>query len=48
MVVRRGVTTEDQVNDALEQVQGVTMIGIILNAFSTKVPQFILRRIPTP
>ena len=47
VVVRQGVTSEGQVKSALEQLDGVPVLGVILNAYSTRVPSHIMRRVPT-
>jgi Mrp family chromosome partitioning ATPase len=46
VVVRQGVTSEGQVQAALEQLDGVPVLGVILNAYTTKVPSVIMRRVP--
>jgi Mrp family chromosome partitioning ATPase len=46
VVVRQGVTSEGQVQAALEQLDDVPVLGVILNAFATKVPNVIMRRFP--
>jgi Mrp family chromosome partitioning ATPase len=47
VVVRQGVTSEAQVKAALEELEGVPVLGVVLNAFETKVPAAIARRFPT-
>lgn len=46
VVVRQGVTPEGQVKGALEDLAGVPVLGVILNAYTTSVPDVIMRRIP--
>jgi Mrp family chromosome partitioning ATPase len=46
VVVRQGVTPEGQVKAALEELDGVPVLGVILNAYSTNVPNVIMRRVP--
>jgi Mrp family chromosome partitioning ATPase len=46
LVVRQGVTSDTQVRLALEQLEGVPVLGVVLNAFETKVPPMIARRFP--
>jgi Mrp family chromosome partitioning ATPase len=45
-VVNQGVTPEDKVKSALEDLSGVPVLGVILNRSSSKVPRVIRRRIP--
>jgi len=45
VVVRQGITSESQVKAALDELSGVPMLGIVLNAASTSVPSPILHRI---
>jgi len=45
-VVDQGVTPEPQVKAAIEELQGVTMLGVILNRGTSKIPGMIKRRIP--
>jgi len=44
VVVNQGVTPESQVKSALEQLAGVTMLGIILNRATSKIPRIVRRR----
>ena len=46
MVVRQGVTTEEQVRKGLEQLDGVPVLGVVLNDYATSVPGSIARRLP--
>jgi Mrp family chromosome partitioning ATPase len=46
LVVNQGVTPDQQVQSALEELSGVPVIGVILNRSSSKVPRMIRRRIP--
>jgi Mrp family chromosome partitioning ATPase len=39
LVVRQGVTSEDQVTGALADIGGSEPLGVILNRFSTKIPR---------
>jgi Mrp family chromosome partitioning ATPase len=48
VVVRQGVTAESQVASALDELDGVPVLGVVLNDYSTKVPKFIMQRVPTP
>ena len=43
LVVHQGVTTQDQVLDAFDELRGVVSLGIILNRDSTKIPKFLRR-----
>ncbi len=43
LVVHQGVTTQDQVLDAFDELRGVVNLGIILNRDSTKIPKFLRR-----
>jgi Mrp family chromosome partitioning ATPase len=45
VVVSHGVTPEGEVKSALEHLSGVTVVGVILNRSSSKVPRFIRRRL---
>ena len=45
VVVRQGITSESQVKAALDELSGVPILGIVLNAASTSVPGPILHRI---
>jgi Mrp family chromosome partitioning ATPase len=47
VVVRQGVTVDSQVNAALEELEGLPVLGVVLNAFETKVPAAISRRFAT-
>jgi Mrp family chromosome partitioning ATPase len=44
LVVHQGVTTQDQVLDAFDELRGVVTLGIILNRHTTRVPR-VLRRL---
>jgi Mrp family chromosome partitioning ATPase len=46
LVVRQGVTPESEVKSAVEELTGVSLLGVILNRSSSKVPRFIRNRIP--
>ena len=48
MVVRQGVTTHDEVRRARDDLDGLSVLGVILNDFQTSVPRGILRRLPVP
>ena len=43
LVVHQGVTTQDQVLDAFDELRGVVSLGIILNRNSTSIPKFLRR-----
>ena len=43
LVVHQGVTTQDQVLDAFDELRGVVNLGIILNRDSTSIPKFLRR-----
>ncbi len=43
LVVHQGVTTQDQVLDAFDELRGVVTLGIILNRNSTHIPKFLRR-----
>ena len=45
-VVNQGVTPEDEVRSALEELSGPPVLGVILNRSSSRVPRIIRRRIP--
>lgn len=45
VVVRQGITSESQVKAALDELSGVPVLGVVLNAASTSVPSPILHRI---
>ena len=45
MVVHQGVTTQDQVLDAFDELRGVVNLGIILNRNATRIPKFLRRLI---
>lgn len=47
VVVRQGVTSEGQVKAALDELDGLSVLGVILNAYKTDVPSVIMRRVPT-
>lgn len=47
LVVRHGVTSESQVQTALEELDGEPILGVILNATVINVPRTVLRRIPS-
>jgi Mrp family chromosome partitioning ATPase len=47
LVVRRGVTTEQQVEMAIDELRGTELLGVILNRSSSRVPRF-LRRFALP
>jgi Mrp family chromosome partitioning ATPase len=46
LVVRQGVTSETQVTEAIEALGDKSVIGVVLNAITSKTPRAILRRIP--
>lgn len=46
LVVNQGVTPENEVKGAIEELTGVSMLGVILNRSSSKIPKFIRNRIP--
>jgi Mrp family chromosome partitioning ATPase len=48
LVVGQGVTSEDDVKSALEEVEGVPLLGVILNRSYSKIPRIIRKRIPGP
>jgi Mrp family chromosome partitioning ATPase len=43
LVVHQGVTTQDQVLDAFDELRGVVNLGIILNRESSRIPKFLRR-----
>jgi Mrp family chromosome partitioning ATPase len=43
LVVLQGVTPESQIEAATRELTGVTPLGVILNGFDSKVPQFLRR-----
>jgi receptor protein-tyrosine kinase len=43
LVVRQGVTTEQQVKLAIEELEGTELLGVILNRTSTRLPGFVQR-----
>ena len=43
LVVLQGVTTQDQVLDAFDELRGVVNLGIILNRDSSHIPKFLRR-----
>lgn len=45
VVVRAGVTTDEQVKSTLEQLDGVPVLGVMLNDYRTRVPTMIHRRL---
>jgi Mrp family chromosome partitioning ATPase len=47
MVVRQGTTPESQISEVLAELTDKRVIGVILNAYATRTPRSILRRIPT-
>jgi len=47
VVVRQGVTSDGQVKSALEQLGAAPVLGVVLNAYATAVPNSVLRRVPT-
>jgi Mrp family chromosome partitioning ATPase len=48
LVVRQGVTPESDVKAALDEIDGVPLLGVILNRSSSKIPRIIRNRIPGP
>jgi Mrp family chromosome partitioning ATPase len=44
-VVQQGVTPESDVKQALEQLNGLNVLGAILNRSSSRVPSFVRRRV---
>lgn len=46
LVIRQGVTSESDVEAALDQLHGLPVLGAILNRHSTKLPGFVKRRLP--
>lgn len=46
VVVRQGVTPEGHVRGALDQMDGMPVLGVILNAYATEIPSVITRRVP--
>ena len=47
LVVRQGATSEGQVEAALEEMQGATVLGVILNRYSSRIPARLRRLIGT-
>jgi receptor protein-tyrosine kinase len=47
LVVRQGVTTERQVETAIDELAGTELLGVIMNRVETRVPRF-LQRFTTP
>jgi Mrp family chromosome partitioning ATPase len=47
LVVRQGVTSEAQVEAALEEMQGGEVLGVILNRFDSSIPKRIRRLVGT-
>jgi Mrp family chromosome partitioning ATPase len=45
-VVSHGVTPAEEARTALDHLSGVSVVGVILNRSSSKVPRFIRRRLP--
>ncbi len=43
LVVRQGVTTEQQVEMAIDELGGTELLGVILNRSSSRVPRFLQR-----
>jgi protein-tyrosine kinase len=43
LVIRQGVTTEQQVRTAIDDIGGVDLLGVIVNRSSTRVPRFLQR-----
>jgi Mrp family chromosome partitioning ATPase len=43
LVVHQGVTTQDQVLDAFDELRGVVNLGIILNRQATRIPKIVRR-----
>ena len=46
LVVGQNITPESEVKSALEEVEGVPLLGVILNRSYSKIPRFIRNRIP--
>ena len=46
LVVNQGITSEEQIKSALEELNGLPVLGVILNRSSSRVPAMIRRRIP--
>jgi Mrp family chromosome partitioning ATPase len=46
LVVAHGVTPISQVREAVEELDGTNLLGVVINRASTKVPGFIRRRLP--
>jgi Mrp family chromosome partitioning ATPase len=44
-VVQQGVTPESSAKRAIEQLQGLNVLGAVLNRSSTRVPKFVRRRL---
>lgn len=47
VVVRHGVTTERQLGSAIDELGGTTLLGVVVNRSSTRLPKF-LRRFTAP
>ena len=45
-MVCQGVTPVSQVREAVDELDGTNVLGVVLNRASTKVPGFIRRRLP--
>jgi Mrp family chromosome partitioning ATPase len=46
MVIGQGLTPDNQVKAALDELSGVSMLGVILNRSYSKIPRFLRNRIP--
>jgi Mrp family chromosome partitioning ATPase len=46
LVIGQGTTPDSQVSAALEELRGVTLLGVILNRSYSKIPRIIRKRIP--
>ena len=47
LVVRQGATSEGQVEAALEEMQGATVLGVILNRYDSHIPSRLRRLVGT-
>ena len=46
VVVQQGVTPDNEVKAALEQLDGFPVLGVMLNRSVSKIPRMLRRRLP--
>ena len=46
LVVQQGAATDADIQAALERINGVMVLGSVLNRYASKLPTFVRRRIP--